>query len=42
MTTSWDLVGGPTYKTQSKQSNSGSSKDTTDEKASFLTNLLTR
>ena len=41
MTTSWDLVGGPTHKALSKQSNAGSSKDTTDEKASFLTNLLT-
>ena len=41
MTTDWSLVGGPTYKTQSKQSNAGNNKDTTDEKASFLTNLLT-
>lgn len=40
ITTDWTLVGGPTFKTASKQSNAGT-KDNTDMKASFLTNLLT-
>lgn len=41
MTTNWELISGPTFKTKSKQQNAGTSRDTTDEKASFLTNLLT-
>lgn len=39
MTTNWELIGGPTLKTKSKQQNI--TKDSTDEKVSFLTNLLT-
>lgn len=39
MTTNWELIGGPTLKTKSKQENI--TKDSTDEKVSFLTNLLT-
>lgn len=40
ITTDWTLVGGPSFKTESKQANAGT-KDNTDMKASFLTNLLT-
>lgn len=39
MTTNWELIGEPTLKTKSKQENA--TKDSTDEKVSFLTNLLT-
>lgn len=39
MTTNWELIGGPTLKTKSKQENA--TKDSTDEKVNFLTNLLT-
>ena len=40
MTSDWSLVGGPTFKAISKQSNAGKAKDDTEMKSSFLTNVM--
>lgn len=40
MTSDWSLVGGPTFKAISKQSNADKAKDGTEMKSSFLTNVM--
>lgn len=40
MTSDWSLVGGPTFKAISKQSNAGKVTDNTEMKSNFLTNVM--
>ena len=40
MTSDWTLVGGPTFKAISKQSNAGKVTDDTEMKSNFLTNVM--
>lgn len=40
MTSDWTLVGGPTFKAISKQSNAGKVTDNTEMKSNFLTNVM--